>query len=241
MNFFARNSIFFMLLSAMTCMYANENNTLCSELREELSVYLRYSYDDLVQSMQEQPEMDQINQETLSLIIRHVLNMSSMFYLSLTDQEQEDLITMCFDLLSLRTMIETYCDSCLKYNSVMMKYKAFRGIETMCFNMSIGIGRNDEEIMPSNERSFTMETMLSDARVQEFYDSLSYNEQQQFEEVIESMEQFRIAFIEAITMIQVRYETLSVKMQDILRDIGCELQLSMNFDELFPISTVTLL
>ena len=106
--------------------------------------------------------------------------------------------------------------------------------------MSLGIGRSDEDV-PSNERSFTMENMLSDSRVQEFYDSLSYDEQRQFEEAVETMELFRIDFIEAITTIQLHYRTLSAKIQDILRDLDCELQLSMNFDEFFPVSTVILL
>ena len=68
---------------------------------------------------------------------------------------------MAAELMSLRTMVEEYCDTCLKYNDLMLKYKAFKNVDTMSMHASIGCKSCDDTGCEyvANEMTFSIENI----------------------------------------------------------------------------------
>lgn len=247
MNLFNNSLVAFCFMSLVTLCYGNVDSVLMQQEivtnpHDNLGFFVRFSvdeetYDQPESSVDEQEEPSQ--EASMFDVLRIVLSGCADLYLSLDDNEKDDVIKMAAELLTLQSMVVEYCDTCLKYNDLMVKYKQFRNIDTMSIHASIGCqGCNDTAY---DEAPFILEIFLKDPTIQEFYMTLDRHEQKQYRRIVRGMEDFCHDVIKTIEIITDHYPSLKAKTKSYLDIVGLSLMLTVRFDHPFPSATYQVL
>lgn len=251
MNFFKKYVLTLIMMCSGALLYGNVDSMLMqqelpSDPHDELGFLVRFSVDEEEQSTQEQnnsAQGEELTDVTMFDILRFALTGCAHLYLSLNDDEKDDVIKMATELLSLRTMVEEYCDTCLKYNDLMLKYKEYKNVDTMSMHAAIGCKSCDDTGCEyvANEMPFSMKTFLQDASIQEFYLGLSHHEQKQYKRIVRGMEDFCHDVIKTVGIITDHYPSLKSNMKKFLDDAGLTMMLNVRFDHPFPSVTYQVL
>jgi len=239
------------IIGSSSMLYGNVDSLLMqqelpSDPNDELGFFVRFSVDQEEQTNQAEEDLNQ-EQELLDLsmfdVLRFALTGCAHLYLSLDDNGKDDVIRMVAELISLRTMVEEYCDTCLKYNDIMMKYKQYKNLDTMSMHAAIGCKSCDDnsgEYM-ANAMPFSMKTFLQDETIQEFYTQLTRDEQKQYKRIVKGMENFCHDVVKTIDIIIDHYPTVKDTMKSFLDDAGLMMMLNIRFDHPFPSVTYQVL
>lgn len=218
---------------------------LPSDTDDELGFLVRFSVDQEEPNTQEENsnQEQQLTDLTMFDVLRFALSGCAHLYLNLDDNEKDDVIKMAAELTSLRTMVEEYCDTCLKYNDLMMKYKHYKNLDTMSMHAAIGCKSCNETSCEYvlNEKPFSMKTFLQDETIKEFYSALTHDEKKQYKGIIRGMETFCEDVVKTIEIIINHYPSLKNKMKSFLNDEGLTMMINIHFDHPFPSVTYQVL
>ncbi len=226
MNFFKYSLLAFcFLISGFN--YAETPDTMPSEqsmidAQSDMSLCVR-SCDDEQLSMLE--------------ICRIVLTECAEVYLTLYDGEKDDLVRMATELMTLQTMVEQYCDSCLKDDPIMKKYKEFMRLENMSLHGTVGCQSCDEANYEAVRMPFSIKTFLENQDMQAFYDTLDTEEKKQYKHIVKGMNNFCQDVVKTIEMIVDHYPSLKEKIKAELEAQGLRLMITVQFDEPLPSAT----
>lgn len=237
MNIF-KHSLFTLCLTIAGMSYAtSEVVTLENEQPALMDIH-----DDLNRSdfSSEQIDLDIVQQEYLDTpmtmldICRIALTGCAEMYLTLYDGEKDDLIKMAVELVTLRSMVENYCEGCLKDDPIIKKYKEFMHLETMNLHATVGCASDDEITKHEETTPFSMKTFLNTPEIKEFCSVLDAQEKRQYKRIVKGMNTFCHDIVQTIDTIIDHYPTLKEKLKTEFALQGLRLMMTIEFDEPFP-------
>lgn len=181
---------------------------------------------------------EQEPQEDMIAIIKDALEGFGQFYALLSDSEQSDLTRMFDELIGLGCQVQEYCDTGLKHNSLMFKYKQHKNLEQLCLNAAFGCtAQTDDPVVCTDLMlldSFDCDSCLRDQDLKDFCLKLNHKEQRELKTVIMDMFLFCKKTIQNLDLLLDRYPTIKSKLKTFMAETNQELLVTIGFDYPFP-------
>jgi hypothetical protein len=177
-------------------------------------------------------------QEDMIEIIRNALEGFRLFYELLSNSEQDDLTRMFDELIGIGCKVQDYCDTGLKHNNLMLKYKLHKNLDQLCLNAAFGCTeQTNDPIVCTNLTAlepFDSHSCLRDQDLSNFYLGLNNKEQEELNTVIMDMFVFCKKTIQDLDQLLDRYPTIKSKLKAFLAETNQELLVNIGFDYPFP-------
>lgn len=177
------------------------------------------------------------NQESTACTIENVLESIRLFYDSLSPQEQDDSTVMFDELLAIGGQVQDFCDTYVKHNNLMLKYKQYKNNDMFNLNVSFGCTkRSDDPIICRDIKlldTFDYNSWLQ-SEIDEFHNQLNDEEQQELKVTIIEMFTFCKNTICTFNELLGRYPAIKNKLEQFMNVYNQEFLITIGFDYPFP-------